>query len=156
MPNIRRFRIGGLTAAARLMANGVRLAIDSTRAVVPRHGISRRGFLGHGRDGGVERFRRLTEGVSEQELLDRLFIWERHRTVFLLAAAATTALMPIMWLYGYGRWHFLLGLVLLVAFSVVKAMEADFSAWRIRQRRMAPLAEYLRGRVPGGMQIMDE
>lgn len=152
----RRRGIGGLSAAVRLMGNGVRLARDSARVVLPRRGISRRGFLGHDTDGGVERFRRLTEGLSEQEILDRLFTWERHRTVFLLAIVATAAAIPLAWLYGYGEWHFLLGLGLLLIFALVKAVEADFSAWRIRQRRMAPLAEYLRGRRPVGLQLMDD
>lgn len=149
-------RIGGLGAALRILKNGLRVGAESGRVLIPRAGISRRGFLGHDRDGGVERFLRLTVHLSEQELLDRLFTWERHRTVFLLAMLAAAGAIPVTGLYGYGEWRFVVGLCLLILFAFMKAVEADVSAWRIRQRRMAPLAEYLRHRLPGNLQIMDD
>ena len=134
--------------------------IEMTRGIVedakPKGRLTKASFFGGDADGGIDRFRRLSSGMTHQEHLDRIFEFERERTVFLLAAIAAIAAIPLTALYGYTAWYFVIGLVLMIMFCFVKAMQADFSAWRLRQHRMAPLVDYLNNRLPANMQIMDD
>lgn len=134
----------------------VEFAKDVVEGAKPKGRLSRRTFFGGDADGGIDRFRRLSHGMSHQEHLDRIFEFERARTVFLLAAVLAVAAIPLSSLYGVATPFTVLGLLLMIVFCFVKAMQSDFTAWRLRQHRMAPLVDYLNNRLPSNMQIMDD
>lgn len=146
----------GASSAAEYLertADATRETIDVVR---PKQGVDRRGFFGRDRDGGIERFRAMSDHLTHDEILDLIFAWERDRTVFLLGMTGAILAIPISGIYGIGNWYFVFGLLLLTIFCCTKAMQADFSAWRLRQGRMAPLVDYLNNRLPSNMQIMED
>lgn len=145
---------------ARFAFNIARRQYDMTKGIVddvkPKERLTRRSFFSGDADGGIARFARQSAHLEEDELLERIFGFERARSIYLVAVVGAILLIPLSAMYGYSTWFFVIGLVLAIVFCFVKAMQADFSAWRLRQRRMAPLADYLNNRLPSNMQIMED
>ena len=145
---------------ARFAFNIARRQYDMTKGMVddvkPKERLTKRSFMSGDADGGVARFRRLSAHLDHDELLERIFGFERARSIYLVSAVAAILLIPLTAVYGYTAWFFVIGLVLAVVFCFVKAMQADFCAWRLRQGRMAPLVDYLNNRLPHNMQIMED
>ena len=146
----------GVQSVGQLFGRASGNAKDAARTVLPRQKIDRRGFFGGDADGGIERFRRLSAGYTHEELEQKCFAYERDRTVYTLALVATVLMIPIATVYGFGNWYFVIGLCLMIVFTAAKWLQADFAAWRFRQGRMAPLADYLNNKLPSNMQIMED
>ena len=146
----------GLRSAGELFARSGRTVRSAWDGAAPRGRFDRRGFFGREADGGIARFRRLSAHLDQTELEALCFAYERGRTVYALAMGGSALAIPVSGLFGLANWAFTLGLTLLALFAGLKALQADFAAWRFRQGRMAPPVEYLNHRLPPNMQIMED
>lgn len=138
---------------------GVDVGSDAWKATgnirQPRR-FSKRAFFGTEPDGGIARFRRYSEGLSQQEIEQAADAWDRDRSIYFIGAVISVVLMPVSIVYGQYSFYTIIGLLFLSAFLVARGVKADFRYWQIRQGRFGPLADYLNGRLPINMQIIDK
>ena len=71
--------------ASRHVADGYQTGRDAIGALRPKGRLSRRSFSNRYTDGGIERFRELSNGISTQEIDRALRAWDRDRMIYLTA-----------------------------------------------------------------------
>ena len=149
------FRPPGVDFAANAAKEGIDGAAEGLSSLRPK-AFDRRGFFGRDPDGGIERFRAHSGGLSANQIEAALYAWERDRGVFLVMCVALLVGIPIAALYEILTFPFGVSLAAGAAFMAVKALVADFRAWQIQQGRLGAPVEYLNHRLPRNMQIMEK
>ena len=146
-------RPGGLGSLFRVVARGAEDVSANASKLKPKK-FRRGGFFGEDWDGGVVRFRMLSDRLSVAEIEKALRRWEHERFVYGIAACASAALIPGCLIAGFLTFYFFIGLVLGGVFFALRYLVADFRAWQIEQGRFGAPAEYLNHRLPRNMQIV--
>ena len=148
-------RPGGLGSLFKIVATGAEDISANASKLKPKK-FKRGGFFGEDWDGGVTRFRVLSDRMSAEDIEKSLRKWEHERFVYGLAACACAALIPGCLIAGFLTLYFFIGLVLGGVFFALRYLVADFRAWQIEQGRFGAPAEYLNHRLPRNMQIVDK
>lgn len=145
---IRKFRNPAISAASRKTLTG---GFSAAREVLKPEKMNvdeiRAGLKGRYEDGGAARFREVVEasGLSEDQLPEMVL---RHRRQALLNIAISIAIVAASFsmILNSANTIGILGGAAFSIFSLVfltLAIRSDFSAWRIRMRRMDGFKAYL-------------
>jgi hypothetical protein len=135
-------------------SRGIDVGVESGKSIRRPRPFSKAAFYGTDEDGGIARFRQQTLGMSQEQIEQAAEAWERDRTFYLLSCLVVICLIPVTIVYGFYSFYTIIALLFLASYLMVKATQADFRHWQIRQGRFGPLAEYLDGRLPINMQII--
>jgi hypothetical protein len=141
--------------ASRHVADGYQTGRDAFDALRPKGRLTRRSFFNRYPDGGIERFRELSSGMSAEEIDRALRAWERDRAIYLISGAMGMLTIPASLHFGYRSTFMLAGIALLALTAFVLSIKSGFRAWQIRQGRLGSVADYLRGGLPANMQILN-
>lgn len=140
--------------ASRHVSEGYQIGRDAIDALRPSGRLTRGSFSNRYPDGGIERFRELSNGMSAQEIDRALRAWDRDRAIYLTAGAMSVLAIPASLCLGHRSTFMLAGIALLALTAFVLAIKSGFRAWQIRQGRLGSIADYLRGGLPANMQIL--
>ncbi|WP_136661467.1 hypothetical protein [Nitratireductor sp. XY-223] len=116
--------------------------------------IDWKGFGGRYRDGGVERFRDLSQNMSRTDLEQQLHGWQQQRFVFQYASLLSILAVPLGIVFFRISAFLAIGLIALFLFSLFRAIRADYFAWIIEQKRFGGFYDYLSTRLPRNVQII--
>ena len=136
---------------------GTRRGADFIGALADRlrpKALDRDGLSGRYRDGGVERFRALTGGMSEFELGEQYRSWCLQRSCFQYAALSALLAIPLGIVFFQISKFLVFGLTALFLFALFRAVRADFFAWILEQGRFGGFLDFLGSRLPRNMQII--
>jgi hypothetical protein len=107
------------------------------------------GYRGRYPDGGRAAFRRAmeTKGIAESQLPEIASGWRRQAGTYFAGSLAMFALTVAIALTEGTVFGFALafGAFCMALLLLAMGLAADFSRWRVRERRMGGLAEYLAG-----------
>lgn len=146
-------RRGGINRAFEGVRRGADFIGDLGERLRPRP-FDRQGLTGRYGDGGVERFRALTGGMSEFELGEQYRGWCTQRACFQYAALGAVLAIPLGIVFFQMSKFLVFGLVALFLFALFRAVRADFFAWILEQGRFGGFLDYLGSRLPRNMQII--
>lgn len=149
-------RRGGMNRLAELVKPGLDMGVTGYKALKPNLSPSRL-FTGEKySDGGIERFRELTAGLSDQQIRKALYAWERDGATYMIAGFGFLAVIPVLFFFGIFSFIFLISGCLLAIFCFFLSLKANYRAWQIRQGRVGSIRSYLSHRLPANMQIIDK
>jgi len=140
--------------ASRHLSDGYQTGRDAFDALRPKGRLTRRSFSSRYPDGGIERFRELSQGMSALEIERALRAWDRDSSIYMIAGCLSLLAMPASYFFGYRSYFMLTGLGLLALTAFALSIKSGFRAWQIRQGRLGSIADYLRGGLPANMQIL--
>lgn len=146
-------RRGGLDRAFESTRRGADLLGDPTNRLRPKS-IDAKGLMGRYSDGGIERFRQMTQGMSEFELGDQYRGWLLQRACFQYASLAAILAIPVGFVFLQISKFLIFGLVAMFLFALFRAVRADFFAWILEQGRFGGFLDYLGSRLPRNVQII--
>lgn len=113
------------------------------------------GYRGRYLDGGREAFRRVMQakGITESQLPEIASGWRRQAWTYFAGSIAMLALAGVLALKEGTAFGLALALSASCMALLLLAMglAADFSRWRVKERRMGGLAEYL-ARITGAVE----
>ena len=116
--------------------------------------FDRQGLTGRYRDGGIERFQEMAQGMSAMALEDQHRGWCLQRSWFQYAALGAILAIPIGLVFFAMSRFIVFGLVALFLFALFRAIRADYFAWIIEQGRFGGFFDYLTTRLPRNMQVL--
>ena len=137
----------------RMSNAGVEFLEDLAENVKPKR-LDLRGLKGRYPDGGLQRFKDLTRGMSSTDIQRQLDGWIQQRTVYQYAALLAILAIPVGFVFFQISRYFAGGLVALFLFSLFRAVRADFFAWIIEQGRFGGFLDYLTTRLPRNMHLI--
>lgn len=146
-------RRGGINRAFDGTRRGVAFIGDLSSRLRPKW-IDRRGLTGRYQDGGIARFKDMTQGMSEFELGDQYRGWLLQRACFQYAALAAVLAIPLGFVFLQISKFLIFGLLGLFLFALFRAIRADFFAWILEQGRFGGFLDYLGSRLPRNVQII--
>jgi hypothetical protein len=151
-------RLFGLSAfgefASRNMESGLDTGREAIDALRPKGRLQWGSFGERYADGGIARFRELTEGRSAQEIAETLATWDRDSSIYTIGGTAALLAIPVLFVAGFQSLYMLIGSSIWAIMAFALAAKADFRAWQIRQGRVGSVGDYVRGRLPANMQIL--
>ena len=140
--------------ASRHLSDGYQTGRDAFDALRPKGLLNRRSFKNRYPDGGIERFRELSQGMSALEIENARRSWDRDSSIYMIAGCLSLLAMPVFYFFGYRSYFMLAGLGLSALTAFALSIKSGFRAWQIRQGRLGSVADYLRGGLPANMQIL--
>jgi hypothetical protein len=140
--------------ASRHLSDGYQSGRDAFDALRPKGRLTRRSFSSRYPDGGIERFRELSQGMSALEIERALRAWDRDSSIYMITGCLSLLAMPASYFFEYRSYFMLTGLGLLALTAFALSIKSGFRAWQIRQGRLGSIADYLRGGLPANMQIL--
>lgn len=140
--------------ASRHLSDGYQTGRDAFDALRPKGRLTRRSFSSRYPDGGIERFRELSQGMSALEIERALRAWDRDGSIYMIAGCLSLLAMPATYFSGYRSYFMLAGLGLLALTAFALSVKSGFRSWQIRQGRLGSITDYLRGGLPANMQIL--
>jgi hypothetical protein len=146
-------RRGGLNRAFDGTRKGAEFIGDLASRLRPKR-FDKRGLTGRYSDGGVDRFRALTENMSEVQLADQYRSWRLQRSCFQYAALGAVLAIPLGVVFLQISKYLVFGLTALFLFALFRAVRADYFAWILEQGRFGGFLDYLGSRLPRNMQII--
>lgn len=146
-------RRGGVNRAFDGTRKGADFLSDLVDRVRPKP-VDRAGLSGRYGDGGIERFRELTRGMSEFQIGDQYRGWLVQRACFQYAALVAILAIPLGLVFFQISKFLVFGLVGLFLFALFRAIRADFFAWILEQGRFGGFLDYLGSRLPRNVQII--
>ena len=139
--------------AAEDAADNVQNTIDELR---PKGRLKARSFGDRYADGGIQRFKELSDGLDAKEIDAALAAWDRDSSIYMVAGCIALAAIPALYVLGYRSFYLLIGGCLVAVITFALAMKADFRAWQIRQGRIGAVRDYFNDRLSSNMQILSK